>query len=185
MEGLQLVVVAKHLRAVVCKQASAAVLEQLLYVQVCRFHADALETVSAGIAADAVHRRHPEPSLLVAEHVLDLVVWQSGCVVSAEILVILMPVVAVQSAERAYPQLPGLVLRDALHTAVRQLLRHYKAVLLVFVALLLRLRLLAGEQNQCQQSQRYLYRLIHTLFTLLCAKIRKIIENRIIENKKS
>ena len=156
MEGLQLVVVAEHLRAVVCKQASAAVLEQLLYVQVCRFHADALEAVSAGIAADAVHRCHPEPSLLVAEHVLDLVVWQSGCVVSAEILVILMPVVAVQSAERTDPQLSRLVFRDALHTAVRQLLRHDEAVLLVFVALLLRLRLLAACQHpEAHHSGKY------------------------------
>ena len=105
MEGLEAVVVKQHLGTIVGKHTPVSVLQEFLDVLVGGLRPDALEAIHAGIAADAIHRCHPEPPLAIAEDILDLVVGQSHGVVGTEVLVVFMSVVAVQSTEGAYPQL--------------------------------------------------------------------------------
>ena len=98
-----MLVVNHYLRAVVDHHASLRVHQQLTGVAVARLHGYALEIVLSGISAYAVHCRHPELSLLVVEQILHVIVRQSQRVLRAEILVIRMSVIAVQSSERRNP----------------------------------------------------------------------------------
>ena len=123
----------QHLRPIIYKQASFAVHQQLAGIAVAGLHRDALKTVSFRVAAHTVHGGYPEAPLLVAQQRLHVVVGQAQRVVGTEILVVFITVVAVQSAESCYPQLPSGIFFDALHTTVRQFLRHDQALLFVLV----------------------------------------------------
>ena len=148
-EDVVQLVVDQHLGTIVHEYVSLRVHQQFTGVTVTCLHRNALKTIHACVSAHTVHRGHPQPSLVIAEQSLHVVVWQSQGVLRTEILMILMTVVAVQSSERGYPQLSRGVLLDVLHTTVRQFLRHHKSVLLVLVELLLGFRLLTGNDDTC------------------------------------
>ena len=175
MEGLEAVVVKQHLGTVVGKHTAVSVLQEFLDVLVGGLRPDALEAIHAGIAADTIHRGHPEPPLAIAEDIFDLVVGQSHGVVGTEILVVFMSVVAVQSPEGAYPQLSRGILSDTLHTTVRQFLCQHKTVLLVLVpvAVLTVLSSAAHGQPRCHQDEQSPFRDISHLTLCFDCKDRK------------
>lgn len=73
------------------------------------------------VSADSVHGSDPEPAGLVAQKTLDLIVRQTGVVVAAaEILVVLVGVEAVQSTEGAEPDVATAVLSYGGNPVVRQ-----------------------------------------------------------------
>ena len=106
--------------------------------------------ILTGIAAHTVHRSHPQPSLLVAEQSLHIIVRQTQGIVSTEILDIGMSIVAVQAPECGNPDLSCGILLDGLYATVRQFICHYESVLLVLVVLLAGLCLMAGRQETKQ-----------------------------------
>ena len=130
-------IISQQFYTIIHKDATLAVLQQFLRVEVRGLTSDMVEPVHAVIATHAIHGSHPESAPLVAEYILDLIVGQSQRVVVAEILVVFVSVVSVQSAEGAYPQLSCGILADALHSAIRQLVCYDEGMLLVFIALLL------------------------------------------------
>ena len=70
-------VVTQQFCAVIYEYVSLAVLQQFLHVEVRGLGPDMVEAVHAVIATHAIHRSHPEPSLMVAEDILHLIVGKS------------------------------------------------------------------------------------------------------------
>ena len=103
MEGFESIVVEHYIGTVVGIHTTVSVLQKFLDVQVRCLCTDAFEAIHAGIAADAIHRGYPETALAIAEDILDLVIGQPHGVIGTEILVVLVTVVAVQTAEGTYP----------------------------------------------------------------------------------
>ena len=126
-------VVDHHVHAVIDKDTALRVHQQFAGVLIAGLHGDTLEVILTRVTTHAIDRRHPKPSLLVAEQPLHIIIRQRQGVLATEILVVLVTIVAVQAPEGANPQLSGGILGDTLHTAVRQFLGHHKVVLFVFV----------------------------------------------------
>ena len=82
--------------------------------------AHATESPGFRPVGDAVEGRRPQSAVTAAEHVVDLVVRQACHVVGAEILMVFVDVVFVQSAGRGDPDMAVGILRETVHFLVGQ-----------------------------------------------------------------
>ena len=131
-------VVHHQFHAVIDEHAPLRVHQQLAGILVSRLHGNALKVILLGVAAHAVHRCHPQAPLFITEQTLHVVIGQTQGIVGTEILVIGMTVVAVQTSKGGNPQLPCGILRNGLHTTVRQFLCHHERMFFVLVSVCIR-----------------------------------------------
>ena len=103
MEGLQPVIVTEHLSTIINQNTSTTILQDFLHIEIRGFCIYTLKTILIRINTHAIDGGYPKPSPTVAEYVLDLIVGQSRRVVSAEILMVLMAIIAVQPTESTNP----------------------------------------------------------------------------------
>ena len=111
-------VVAEELAGAVEEHAAVARLHDFGDVPGVAFHGDAPEAAFFRAQGDAVGRSDPELAGGVAVQGRHLVVWQAQRVVRAEILMILLDAVFIESAESADPDMAVGILREGVHPLV-------------------------------------------------------------------
>lgn len=96
------------------------------------------------VVADAIGRSYPQSVFGISENATDIVVGQPHGVVYAEVLVVLVAVILIETTEGANPDLSVLVLADAFYFLVGYLVRERPFFSLIGVLLVGSVVMLAG-----------------------------------------